>query len=54
MTFGDNENDLAMLQMTPYGFAMKNAAAAFRQQAPQITIADNDHAGVLATIESLL
>ncbi|MFD0898108.1 HAD-IIB family hydrolase [Loigolactobacillus binensis] len=54
LTFGDNENDLAMLTATPYGFAMKNAAATFRRQAPNVTAADNDHDGVLATIEQFI
>lgn len=54
MTFGDNENDLGMLQMTPHGFAMPNAAALIRQKAPQLALADHNHAGVLATIEQQL
>lgn len=54
VTFGDNENDLAMLQMTPYGFAMQNAAAEFKQQVKNVTLADNNHDGVLKTLENLI
>ncbi|WP_252893568.1 HAD hydrolase family protein [Lentilactobacillus senioris] len=53
-TFGDNENDLAMLKMTPYGFAMQNAAPEFKQQVKNVTVADNNHNGVLKTIEAIL
>ncbi|MGF7437034.1 HAD-IIB family hydrolase [Lentilactobacillus senioris] len=53
-TFGDNENDLAMLKMTPYGFAMQNAAPEFKQQVKNVTVADNNHNGVLKTIETIL
>ena len=53
MTFGDNENDLAMLTMTPYGFAMANAndsiKSAVTRQAPS-----NNHDGVLTIIDELL
>lgn len=54
MTFGDNENDLKMLQMTPYGFAMQNATAQFKQQVNNVTQADNNHDGVLATIQQMI
>jgi len=54
MTFGDNENDLGMLQMTPWGFAMPNASASIQQATRNIAIADYNHDGVLATIEAQL
>lgn len=53
-TFGDNENDLAMLKMTPYGFAMQNAEPTFKQQVTNVTVNDNNHDGVLQTIEAII
>ncbi|MFC6169072.1 Cof-type HAD-IIB family hydrolase [Loigolactobacillus jiayinensis] len=52
--FGDNYNDLEMLDRAKYGYAMLNAAPAIRQHAPFTTRLDNNHFGVLDTIEQLL
>lgn len=53
MTFGDNENDLAMLGMTPYGYAMANADEQVQQLAPRQAPSNNDD-GVLQVIDQLL
>ncbi|MFD1318950.1 Cof-type HAD-IIB family hydrolase [Loigolactobacillus zhaoyuanensis] len=52
--FGDNYNDLEMLGRAKYGYAMLNAAPAIQQQAAFVTRLDNNHFGVLDTIEQLL
>lgn len=54
MTFGDNENDLSMLTMTPNSYAMKNAASKIQQAAGHVTEADNNHNGVLDMIAKAL
>ena len=54
MTFGDNENDLSMLTMTPNSFAMKNADDKIRQAASHVTQFDNNHNGVLETLKMAL
>ena len=54
MTFGDNENDLGMLQMTPWGFAMPNASPKIQQATRNVALAGHNHDGVLATIEAQL
>ncbi|WP_203650210.1 HAD-IIB family hydrolase [Secundilactobacillus yichangensis] len=54
MTFGDNENDLSMLTMTPHSFAMKNAANKIRHSAAHVTQFDNNHNGVLETLRMAL
>lgn len=54
MTFGDNENDLSMLTMTPNSFAMKNAAVKIQQSAAHVTQLDNNHNGVLETLKIAL
>ncbi len=53
MTFGDNENDLDMLTMTPHGYAMANAHADVLAKAPHRTDSNNDE-GVLNVIDQLL
>ncbi|MCF6419117.1 Cof-type HAD-IIB family hydrolase [Furfurilactobacillus milii] len=53
MTFGDNENDLDMLTMTPHGYAMANAHADVLTKAPHRTDSNNDE-GVLNVIDQLL
>lgn len=52
--FGDNYNDLEMLRRAKYGYAMRNAEPAIRQAAPCVTRLDNNHSGVLDTIETIL
>lgn len=54
MTFGDNENDLGMLTMTPWGFAMPNAYESIKKQSANIALADHNHDGILTTIEHYL
>lgn len=54
MVFGDGANDLPLLQSVPHSFAMANADAVVQQAAAHVTALDNEHAGVLATIEQEL
>lgn len=54
VTFGDNENDLGMLAMTPQGYAMPNAAPLIKLSAPNVVAKDNNHDGVIEEIISLL
>lgn len=54
VTFGDNENDLGMLAMTDRSYAMKNAQLLIQMQAANITTVDNNHDGVLQTINTLI
>lgn len=54
VTFGDNENDLGMLAMTPQSYAMQNAQPVIRLQAAHTTTVDNNHDGVLKTVEQLI
>lgn len=53
VTFGDNENDLGMLAMTDQSYAMKNAIPVVKLQAAHVTTLDNNHDGVLQTIQEL-
>lgn len=54
VTFGDNENDLGMLAMTSQSYAMQNAHQVIRMQAGHVTARDNNHDGVLKTIQEIL
>lgn len=54
VTFGDNENDLGMLAMTSQSYAMQNAHQIIQMQAGHTTSADNNHDGVLKTIQTIL
>lgn len=54
VTFGDNENDLGMLAMTDRSYAMQNANPVIKLQAAHTTAIDNNHDGVIQTIEQLL
>ncbi|ANK67770.1 Cof-type HAD-IIB family hydrolase [Loigolactobacillus backii] len=54
VAFGDGANDLAMLQAVGNGYAMRNASTTVKQAAKFVTTKDNEHSGVLATIEQLL
>ncbi len=51
--FGDNDNDLELLRLTPFSFAPKNAAEKARKHAARIIGSNNDHA-VLDIIEQIL
>ncbi|QMU08722.1 Cof-type HAD-IIB family hydrolase [Levilactobacillus suantsaii] len=53
MTFGDNENDLSMLQLTPYGYAVENATPTVKAQVGHFTQTNNDE-GVLNVLSTLV
>ncbi|VDG20500.1 Cof-type HAD-IIB family hydrolase [Lactiplantibacillus mudanjiangensis] len=52
--FGDNGNDLEMLREADYSYAMKNAIAPVKAAAAYQTQLDNNHDGVLHTIDQLI
>lgn len=54
MAFGDGDNDVPLLQYATHSFAMSNAPAAIQAAAKHVTTVDNEHDGVLATIETQL
>ncbi|CAH0417385.1 HAD family hydrolase [Periweissella fabaria] len=54
VAFGDNENDLEMLKYVGKGILMPNAYDAMQQEISLKAVTDNNHDGVLATIDSLL
>lgn len=53
LAFGDGDNDVPLLKFAGHGYAMQNAPAAVKAVANQVTILDNEHDGVLDTIETL-
>lgn len=53
MTFGDDENDLSMLTVTPHSYAMANARPIVKQATQHLTVSNNDD-GVLKVLSSLL
>lgn len=54
MAFGDGENDVPLLQYADHSYAMVNAPATIQSAAKHVTAVDNEHDGVLATIERVL
>jgi len=54
LAFGDGDNDKPLLQFAGHGFAMQNADASVQAVATDVTTLDNEHDGVLATIEKLV
>ncbi|CAM3257143.1 Cof-type HAD-IIB family hydrolase [Lactiplantibacillus plajomi] len=54
MAFGDGANDVPLLRFAGHSFAMQNAKPEIQAAAQHVTMCDNDHAGVLATIEQLV
>lgn len=54
VVFGDQLNDLEMLQMAKFSFAMKNAQPEVKQVASFVTDYDNDNEGVVKQIEKIL
>lgn len=54
MAFGDGENDVPLLRYATHSYAMVNAPHAVQAVAQHVTIRDNEHDGVLATIEQTL
>lgn len=53
MTFGDNENDLSMLRLTPHSYAMANAVATVKARAHHLTSSNNAD-GVLNVLSKLV
>lgn len=53
MAFGDNYNDLEMLETVEYGIAMENAPENIRKKIKFVT-KDNEHDGIAYILESLL
>lgn len=53
MTFGDNENDLSMLRLTPHSYAMANAVERVKAQVNHVT-ASNNAEGVLNVLSRLV
>ncbi|WP_125574253.1 Cof-type HAD-IIB family hydrolase [Levilactobacillus huananensis] len=54
MAFGDGDNDLPLISYAGQGWAMANAPARIREAATQTTSLDNEHDGVLRTIQAVL
>lgn len=54
MAFGDGDNDLPLIAYAGQGWAMANAPAKIREAATQTTSLDNEHDGVLRTIQAAL
>jgi len=54
MAFGDGANDVPLLQFAKQSWAMNNAPASVRDAATHVTSVDNEHDGVLTTIQSAL
>lgn len=52
--FGDNGNDLEMLSYVGKGFVMPNAEEFMLNKVPNKALNDNNHAGVVETIEAIL
>ena len=52
VSFGDNFNDIDMLQVAGIGFAMGNAPEHVKEKADRVTL-DNNHEGVLAGLNLL-
>lgn len=53
MTFGDDENDIPMLSLTPHSYAMENAKQSVKDVAKNVTGNNNDE-GVLNVMETLI
>ena len=51
MVFGDSDNDLSMFTHAYYSYAMKNADHFIKSKARFVTQDDNDHDGVMKTIQ---
>lgn len=54
LAFGDGANDIDMLEAAGQSYAMQNAPDLVKAVAQQATELDAEHAGVLATLETLL
>ena len=53
MAFGDNYNDLEMLETVKYGIAMGNAPGEIQKKAKTIT-RDNEHDGIACVLKKIL
>ena len=53
-SFGDNINDIPMIEAAGHGYAMKNSEPEDRAAADAVTDFDNDHDGVARTIMAAL
>ena len=53
IVFGDNDNDIEMLKLTPHSYAMINGSEGAKKAASQITRLGNNHLGVLVTLENM-
>ena len=54
VSFGDNGNDLEMLEESGIGVAMKNSGDHIKKSADMVSVTDNDDDGVLNTIAELV
>lgn len=54
IAFGDGGNDESMLKLAAYSYAMPNAMPAVKEWTKFEALVDNDHDGVLATLEAYL
>ena len=54
IAFGDGGNDVSMLNLAGRSFAMPNGGQAVHEVATDEAVADNNHDGVLKTIQTLL
>lgn len=54
VAFGDNDNDLEMLRYVKYPFVMPNAAPFMHKRIASQALNDNNHNGVVDTIEAIL
>lgn len=50
---GDTSNDVEMVSAVGLGLAMRNATPDLQSAAAAVTVADNNHAGLLRAIEAL-
>ncbi|MDO4669926.1 MAG: Cof-type HAD-IIB family hydrolase [Aerococcus sp.] len=53
MTIGDNLNDIAMLDVAGYGFAMENALPPVKEAADYVTLSNNDSGVAQAIYQAL-
>ena len=54
MAFGDGANDVPLLRYATHSYAMCNAEPEIQAAAQHVTALDNEHDGVLATIEAVV
>ena len=54
MAFGDSDNDLPMFNHAYYSYAMKNADHFIQSKARFVTEEDNNHDGVMKTIQKMM